>query len=143
MTDTNWLCYAAKRARECRSNYVVILHGKQTVEGTSFQQTLCNVPEPKGLTVYCFLEPGPEDLLAAEAAGIRAVYYAISKHDAARFAHNVKAQTIRGAREWVLQNHVAKWSANDPSVSQNTDPEPERQDTTRQALSSVQGDTQG
>lgn len=144
MTESNWLCFVAKRARECHSNYIIAPSGTQTVEGTSFQSTVRQLPpEARVSTVYTFFEPSAEDLLVAEAAGIRVVYFAVSKHDAARFAHRVRTQTIQRAREWVLENHVAKWSANDPTIPRDTDPGPEREDAVTESVQTVQNDTQG
>ena len=145
MTETNYLCWVARRARECHSNYVAIpCPPGATIESRRFQDALRIVPRA-GLIAFCFLEPSAEDLIAAEAAGIRAVYYGISKHDAARLIHNLKPRTIQRAREWILENHVenhvVKWGANDSTVSKDTGPGSERDDLDSQIIPRIQTDT--
>jgi len=113
MSAVNYLCYAAKQAAG-KTNYFVMVRDKMIIaQGPDLRAALNQ--DVRGAKLYMLFEPNPEELLLASNAGVRAVYFALSKHDAARLGVTplipwwvppLVPRSVRYARETILR----KWN---------------------------------
>lgn len=112
MTPTNYLCRAAREATARKTNYVIAVHDSGALtQGADLQAALKDAAP--GSTLYFFCEPGLGELLLAEQAGVKAIYYAVSKHDALRrglYPPRLRPQTVQRARAAILNDYVATWN---------------------------------
>jgi len=111
MTPHNFLTCAAKHAKALRSNYVIAgRDGRVLFQGTDLREA----KNLDGVTLYFFCEPSLSELSAAAAAGVKAVYYGISKHDALRhglYPAHLRPQVIQRIRRTILDEYAATWAA--------------------------------
>lgn len=112
MNAVNYLCYAAKQAAG-QTNYFVVVRDKIIAQGPDLRAALNQ--DVRGAKLYTLFEPNPEELLLASNAGVRAVYFALSKHDAVRLGVTplvpwwvppLVPRSVRYARETILR----KWN---------------------------------
>ena len=117
MTPLNYLCRAAYEAKARKANYVIVVHDSGALtQGTDLQAALTG--DARDATLCFFCEPGLSELMLAEAAGVKAVYYGVSKHDALRhglYPRHLKPQLVQRARETILREYVATWNSPPPS----------------------------
>lgn len=106
MNAVNYLRYAATQAAG-KTNYVVaVARGGIVARGPDLRAALSQ--DVCGATLYSLFEPSPEELLLASNAGVKAVYFALSKHDAVRLGVTpLVPQCVRYAREAILE----RWNA--------------------------------
>ncbi len=111
MTPLNFLTCAAKHAKVLKSNYVIAGHdGRAVFQGTDLREA----KNLDGVTLYFFCEPSLGELTVAAAAGVKAVYYGISKHDALRhglFPAHLRPQVVQRIRRTILDEYAATWAA--------------------------------
>jgi hypothetical protein len=112
MTPTNYLCRAAREAKARKANYVIVVRDSGALtEGTDLQAALKDGAH--GATLYFFCEPALNELILAKAAGVKAVYYGVSKHDAGRYGlypPRLKPEMVQRARETILKDYVVTWN---------------------------------
>ena len=80
--------------------------------GADLQEALKH-SDARGATLYFFCEPSLGELMLAAAAGVQAVYYGISKHDAAKaglYPDHLKPQSIRYCRDAIIKDYLDHWN---------------------------------
>jgi len=110
VTPLNFLTCAAKHAKALKANYVIAgRDGKVVFQGTDLREA----KNLDGAVLYFFCEPGLGELLSASAAGVKAVYYGISKHDAVRhglYPAHLRPLVIQRIRRTILAEYAAMWT---------------------------------
>jgi len=107
MTPANCLYCAARHAKTLKSNYVVAArHAHVVFQGPDLR----DAENLDGATLYFFCEPCLSEVAAAAGAGVKAVYYGVSKHDALRlglYPAALQPQVDRHVRRTILKEYFA------------------------------------
>jgi len=111
-TETHWLRQVAAQAYISKSNYAMVVRDTEVLaQGSNLRKVLSY--SFRGATLYVFSEPNFDELLLASAAGIVAVYIAVSKHDLVRHGlvpREMQPKTSQRARKIILTEIVETWN---------------------------------